>query len=466
MLGDGLPDGVCATADAVRGRRLGAHEAVAAAVGRAEAAGALNAVAVPLYERALRRARRLDRRAGEPLPLAGVPVSLKETIFVRGTPASAGVPALAGRPSARDGAIAAALSGAGAVPVAKGNVAQFLWFAETDNPVYGRTEHPLRPGRSPGGSSGGDAALVAAGVVPVAIGTDAGGSVRVPAHCCGVFGLMPTAGRLTAAGMRDRDLFAGQRIVRNQPGILARDAADIDVVLRVLAAAAPGPAAPAPPGPPAPAAGLRVGVFDGAPAAPAPSAAIARALGDAARRLEAAGAHVAPFAPPGFADARRVFEGVFGLDGGRTVRRLAAGGAIDGRVARSLAAEQAAAAGARELAAAAAAMRRRVGEAMDVAGLDALLCPVYAVPAVPHGASGGVIAGQAYASVFNLLGWPAGVAPAAPVRADEEGGAPGRAEAFRAVDRGSAGLPVAVQVAARPWREDIVLGLLAVLGEP
>src|SRR5919201_3885772 len=130
----------------------------------------------PYAGRAAAPARLDQSRAARTLPLAGVPVGVKESLDLAGTPASGGVEALAAGRASRDGRIVAALRAAGAVPIAKGNVAQLLWFAETDNPLYGRTANPHALDRSPGGSSGGDAALVAAGAVPVAVGTDLGGS--------------------------------------------------------------------------------------------------------------------------------------------------------------------------------------------------------------------------------------------------------------------------------------------------
>src|SRR5439155_99673 len=158
---------------AEQGRRgeVSAAEAVAGAIARAESVQPrLNAVAVPLYEEAAAAARRLDRdAAARRLPLAGVPVTVKESYEVSGTPACGGVEALADVRSRQDARVVAALRAAGAVIVAKGNLAQLLWFAETDNPVYGRTNNPRALDRSPGGPSGGDAAPVAAGLVPLAV---------------------------------------------------------------------------------------------------------------------------------------------------------------------------------------------------------------------------------------------------------------------------------------------------------
>ena len=223
------------------------------------------------------------------LPLAGVPVSVKESFEVTGTPACGGVEALAQTRSQHDAEVVAALRAAGAVPIAKGNLAQLLWFAETDNPVYGRTNNPWALDRSPGGSSGGDAALVAAGVVPLAIGTDIGGSVRIPAHCCGIAALKPTAGRLSLAGTLDERLFADVPWIANQPGIFARDTADVELALRALDREQGAALSTR--------AGLRVGVFRDNGVL-APSASVRRAVDLAEAAAARAGAIVHPSPRP------------------------------------------------------------------------------------------------------------------------------------------------------------------------
>jgi fatty acid amide hydrolase len=431
-----------ALAAAVDRREVTAVEVAEAAARRAGTRGAaLNAVAVPLYEGAAAAGARIDARpAGR--PLEGVPVSLKETLWVRGTPCCAGVERLAGARSRSDGAIARALRRAGAVILCKGNIAQLNWYAETDNPVYGRTENPWAAGRTPGGSSGGEAALVAAGVVPVAVGTDIGGSVRIPAAWCGVFGMAPTPGRLSLAGSRDDQLFAGQTLIRNRPGVLARDAADLRLVMSVLDVGG---------APPRPVRTVRrVGVVrDNGVLAPAP--AIRRAVAEAAARLAAEGLEVVDVELADAPEALALFDAVFTADGGRQLRRILRGGRATREVARALTAAEGRALGPEELdrlAERIGALRRRFAAMLDREALDALIGPTHALPAVSHGTALDVVAGQSYASLYNLLGMPAGVAPVTRVAPDEEH------------DRGSAGLPVAVQAAARPGDDEVVLTLL------
>ncbi|HEX5556276.1 MAG TPA: amidase family protein [Gaiellales bacterium] len=434
-----------ALAAAVGRREVTAVELAETAARRAQTRGAaLNAVAVPLYAQAAAAAARIDARpAGR--PLEGVPISLKETLWVRGTPCCAGVERLAGSRSRSDGAIARALRRAGAVILCKGNIAQLNWYAETDNPVYGRTDNPWAADRSPGGSSGGEAALVAAGVVPVAVGTDIGGSVRIPAAWCGVFGMAPTPGRLSLAGSRDDQLFAGQTLIQNRPGVLARDAADLRLVISVLDVGA-GTAAPARPL-------RRVGVVrENGVLTPAP--AIRRAVAETAERLAADGLEVVDVELADAPEALALFDAVFAADGGRGLRRMLRGGRATPQVSRALAAAADAALGPEELLRLEeriGALRRRFAAMLDREGLDALIGPAHARPAVPHGTARDVVAGQSYTSLYNLLGMPAGVAPVARVR-------PG--EARDCGDDGSAGLPIGVQAAARPGDDEVVLTLL------
>src|SRR5262249_50169240 len=147
--------------------------------------GEINAVAVRRCDRALDEAAVIDklRVRGYSLgPLAGLPLTVKECFDLVGTPTTAGVARLRRQPPAGDAAVVAALRNAGAVVIGKTNLAQLCWSLETSNPVYGRTDNPWDGTRTPGGSSGGEGAAVSAQLSPVGIGTDSGGSVRIPAH--------------------------------------------------------------------------------------------------------------------------------------------------------------------------------------------------------------------------------------------------------------------------------------------
>ena len=402
----------------------------------------LNAVVVPLFDEALRAAEGADRaraRDDELGPLHGLPVTVKESFHVAGTAATAGVHSLTGRRSV-DAPLVARLRAAGAIVLGKTNLAQLIWFNETDNPVYGRTNNPWNLERSPGGSSGGEGAIVAAGGSPLGIGTDIGGSVRFPAHCCGVHGLRPTPGLLPATGTADELVLAGQSEVQNSAGLLARSVGDLRLAFDVLA----GPVGPAP------IAGLAVGVYehDGAFTA---SPAIRRAAREAAAVLAHGGADVREFRPPGVPEGMALFEALFGADGGAHLRAVLGESERDPRIERALAGMRLATVGTGALAA----YRSRFAAALAAAGIEALVCPPLAIPAPRHGTSFELRPGQSYGALFNLLGMPAGTVAASRIRPGEEG--------VREVDRGSAGLPVGVQVAASPGREDVVLGVMAVL---
>ena len=154
-------------------------------------------------EGALRAAREADGALarGAPCgPLHGVPFTLKDCHATLGMRTTAGHPTLADHVPAEDGTVAARLKAAGAILVGKTNVPPMAMSLQTDNPIFGRTNNPWNPARTVGGSSGGAAAAVAAGLVPFDIGSDMSGSIRIPAHYCGVFGLKPTANRLPITG--------------------------------------------------------------------------------------------------------------------------------------------------------------------------------------------------------------------------------------------------------------------------
>jgi amidase len=158
----------------------------------------LNAFSVVLADEARERARNLTRGQERPGPLHGVPVAIKEELDVAGCVTTYG-----GRgnstPAADDGEVVRRLRAAGAIVVGKTNMPEFGAFPYTESVAHGYTRNPWRTGFSPGGSSGGSAAAVASGMVPVALGGDGGGSIRIPSACCGLFGLKPQRGRVTSA---------------------------------------------------------------------------------------------------------------------------------------------------------------------------------------------------------------------------------------------------------------------------
>src|SRR5579875_1279398 len=192
------------------GRRLRAREVRAAEVIEdhlAEVAardGRLHAFAHVTVDAALLAARAADAALarGEGGPLTGVPIAVKDNVAVRGVVGTNGSPAFAGAPPASTDATAVArLRAAGAVVLGTTHMHELAFGPTGVNPALGTPANPWAPGRVPGGSSSGSGAAVAAGLVPAALGTDTGGSVRIPASLCGVTGLKPTYGRVSRAGV-------------------------------------------------------------------------------------------------------------------------------------------------------------------------------------------------------------------------------------------------------------------------
>ena len=187
--------------DEIAAGRLSAVDATHAALDRiASVNGALNAFNLVDAERALGRAREIDRRraAGDtPGPLAGVPIALKDNMDVRGMKTTASSRILENFVAPFDATVVRRLEAAGAVIIGKTNCDEFAMGSSNENSAFGPVKNPWALDRIPGGSSGGSAASVAARCVPLALGSDTGGSIRQPAACCGVVGLKPSYGRVS-----------------------------------------------------------------------------------------------------------------------------------------------------------------------------------------------------------------------------------------------------------------------------
>jgi amidase len=190
-------------AAALAARQVSAVELTELALARIEKFdGRLNAVPVKDYDRARAAARAADAALarGEVKPLLGVPMTVKEAFNVAGLPTTWGIPGSRDFKPAEDAVAVRRLKAAGAVIVGKTNVPVFLADWQSYNDIYGTTNNPWDPARSPGGSSGGSAAALAAGYVALELGSDIGGSLRVPAHFCGVFAHKPTYGLAPSRG--------------------------------------------------------------------------------------------------------------------------------------------------------------------------------------------------------------------------------------------------------------------------
>jgi fatty acid amide hydrolase 2 len=223
----------------IRSRDLTALEAVDAHVAQIRRVNPrLNAVVRERFESARAEAREADARieaaGAAPLPpLLGVPCTIKESIAVQGMPNSSGVMARAGLRAAADATVVARLRAAGAIPLGVTNTPEITIGATTFNRVYGRTNNARDSERIAGGSSGGEGAIIGAGGSPFGIGTDIGGSIRVPAFCNGIFGHKPTGGLVPGTGQYPP--YEGALRRYNATGPLARRAEDLMPLLRILA---------------------------------------------------------------------------------------------------------------------------------------------------------------------------------------------------------------------------------------
>jgi len=226
-------------AQAIREQRWSSREIVTLHIARAkEVAPRIRALVAERFAAALAEADVADAHlaAVGPAavgPLHGVPCSIKECIAVTGMPQTSGLVARVGQAASEDAFTVARLRSAGAIPIGVSNVSELCMWWESDNRVYGRTHNPYDATRTVGGSSGGEGALVGAGVVPFGLGADVGGSIRMPAFFCGVFGHKPTGGLVSLAGHHPPPHGAIRRYCTIGP--LARRAEDLMPLLRVLA---------------------------------------------------------------------------------------------------------------------------------------------------------------------------------------------------------------------------------------
>jgi Asp-tRNA(Asn)/Glu-tRNA(Gln) amidotransferase A subunit family amidase len=185
----------CEIAHRVASKDISALEVAEAALSRAEAHQHLNAFITLRPERVLEEARALDARIakGEALgTLAGVPVAVKDLMSVRGHPFTCGTRAMDGKTAARDATAVARLREAGALIMGTANLHELAYGVTSANAHFGHVQNPTAPGHIPGGSSGGSGAAVAGGLAAIGVGTDTGGSIRIPAACCGITGFKPT----------------------------------------------------------------------------------------------------------------------------------------------------------------------------------------------------------------------------------------------------------------------------------
>jgi Asp-tRNA(Asn)/Glu-tRNA(Gln) amidotransferase A subunit family amidase len=388
-------------------------------------------------------------------PLHGVPISIKSSIAVAGLRCEAGTRLRAGFVSAQDAPLVARLRAAGAIVLGVTNTPEFLMAWETDNVLHGRTNNPWDLERTPGGSSGGEAAAIAAGMSAGGVGSDGGGSIRVPAHFSGICGLKPTPGRIPATGHYPES--AGPFALIGVVGPMARTVADLKVLFEVMQGPDCGDtcAAPVPLRWPsdAEARRLRIGYFedDGrTPVTPETRAAVCTA----AEGLRSAGFQVEPFHREGLEEARQLWHQLFVVAGGMLLRPMFKGREADlSPILKQFlewSAAEPALTGETLLQVWIERDRLRARFLEQMQRYPILLCPAAAIPAFRHGERSWQVDGStvnyldawSYMEFFNLLGNPAAVVP---------------------VGHSSEGLPIGVQIVGEPWEEEQVLSVAAAL---
>jgi amidase len=315
-------------AELVRSGEVGARELVDAALRRLEERESrINAFCFVDADRALAEAERIS--PGDPRPFTGVPIAIKDSAPQEGLPMRIGSALFKDHVADHDGASVRRLKEAGFVSVGRTTMPEFGILPTTEPRLTGPTRNPWDLSRTPGGSSGGSAAAVAAGIVPLAHGGDGGGSLRIPAACCGLVGLKASRGRISFAPDRGDDPLVTE-------GVLTRTVADTAALLDVLSGYEPGDATWAPPpGKPFREAarvtptGLRVGLLLDPPVLAELDPSCARAAEDAGRLLEELGHHVETCDPKPLARrTREAFDAVWAV---LAAEGVAAGGSILGR---------------------------------------------------------------------------------------------------------------------------------------
>jgi amidase len=279
----------------------------------------LNAIVAENPEQSIAEAKEADnkRQQGQKLPLLGLPVTIKDSIDVNGFVCTGGSFARENyRP--KDSTVAARLRAAGAILIAKTNCPEYSSSYETDNAIFGRTNHPANLEHTPGGSTGGEGALLAADATLVGIGLDGGGSIRVPSHYCGTVGIRPTVGRVPDTGSWPETRDTGYRDLMCI-GPMARYVEDLSLILPIIS----GPDWIDPYAVPAPLGNvedvdiknLRVAYYD-YDGTIAVSDETSIAVETAVKALEKNGASVTKVTPPDVSEATMVFFSMAGADGG------------------------------------------------------------------------------------------------------------------------------------------------------
>lgn len=433
-------------AKAIRAKQVSAQEVVSAYLKRIAAVNPqLNAVVQLTADMALEEARAADdalARGDLKGPLHGVPMTIKDSLDTAGVITTGGTKGRQAFIPSQDATVVARLRAAGAILLGKTNTPELTLSAETDNLVYGRTNNPYNPALIPGGSSGGAAAIVAAGGSPFDLGSDTGGSIRQPAHFCGLAGLKPTSGRVPRTGhIVSYDLGALDALT--QIGPMARFVEDLRLILSIIAGVDwRDPAiVPMPLGDPSAVElkGLRAAFYTDNGIVP-PTPETASVVGAAIDALSEVGVAAEENRPLEVETTGGLWLQLVVADGGAWIRRLLkeAGTTEVHPVLQDRFLGHEALPSAEFTALLTELDRVRSAMLSFLANYDLIICPVNAFPAMPHGAVSARGDGYTYTRIYNLTGWPT---------ATVRGGT------------SPEGLPIGVQIVARPWREDVALAV-------
>jgi amidase len=438
-----------ALARAIRAKEISSEEVVDAYLRRIEEVNPkLNAVVQLTADEARAQAREADAaltRGHTKGPLHGVPITIKDNIETAGVICTGGTKGRSSFVPTEDATVVARMRAAGAIILGKTNMPELGLAFETDNLVYGRTNNPYDLSRTPGGSSGGEAAIISAGGSPLGLGNDMGGSIRLPSHFCGITGIKPTTGRVPRTGHFPYP--SGWLDPLWQTGPMARFVEDLILTLPIIAGVdwRDPTVIPMSFGDPEKVdlKRLRIAFYtDNSIVSPAPE--IVEVVKKTAKVLSDAGMTVEENRPEGIEQSFDIFTRLASADGYAGVESLLkmVGTTKMYRWMESML----------ELYREAAVTTAEFGGLMlqwamfrssmlsFMEKYDIIICPVHAFAAMPHGTIMSLenLAGTSYTITYNLTGWPGVV-----VRA---GTSP-------------EGLPIGVQVVARPWREDAALAV-------
>jgi Asp-tRNA(Asn)/Glu-tRNA(Gln) amidotransferase A subunit family amidase len=387
-------------------------------------------------------------QAREVGPLHGLPITIKDTIETEGLRTTSGSRLRRDYVPDRDATVAARMKAAGAIILGKTNVPEMAIPYETDNPIFGRTNNPINPLMTSGGSSGGEAAAIAAHMSPAGVGSDLSGSIRVPAHFCGIAGLKPTAGRIPVDGHLPE--VVGPMALGACVGPMARSIDDLALLFRVLAAQTESDREDDRRG------AVAFYVHDGVAPVTAETEAAVRL---AAKELVDAGYDVREERPPSVTEGPRLWVELFSRITAEQLRDFYRGredeaGPLVASIIHSYA-EDSSFSGKIENAerlAKAIVERERLRETLLLwmKNTPLIIAPVGSIPAFEHGAKRVEVRGESisifrafsYSQTFNVFGLPAVSVP---------------------VSHSTEGLPIGVQVVGRPFAENEVLAAAKII---